>query len=243
VGRSPLRRCRTGGAQRFHAPGEHTWSPNALKRDRPSTACCCSSSSGSTIPSRTRWALLTHRFSNPWGLSTLSTAAHDQASVAHTAASLAISAGAEPESGAADARARLGGDDAGRVRRTAVLRRCRPMRETMTADALMSLRTAAWQAATVSSRACGTDRCPSTPSTVGWPMTTSSRRPWCAPSPASRPRPPRRRRPPRGRRGRGERVRDPLRITRSREVPIVKTQVHWSPSLVITPRIALQQSE
>ena len=43
--------------------------------------------------------------------------------------------------------------------------------------------------------------------------------------------------------GRGERVRDPLRITRSREVPIVKTQVHWSPSLVITPRIALQQSE
>jgi hypothetical protein len=25
-------------------------------------------SSGSTIPSRTRWALLTHRFSNPWGL-------------------------------------------------------------------------------------------------------------------------------------------------------------------------------
>ena len=37
VGRSPLRRCRTGGAQRFHAPGEHTWSPNALKRDRPST--------------------------------------------------------------------------------------------------------------------------------------------------------------------------------------------------------------
>ena len=33
-------------------------------------------------------------------------------------------------------------------------------------------------------------RCPSTPSTGGWPRTTFSRRPWCAPSPASRPRPP-----------------------------------------------------
>jgi hypothetical protein len=39
------------------------------------------------------------------------------------------------------------------------------------------------------------------------------------------------------------RVRDPLRTTRRREVPIVKTQVHWSPSHVITPHIALQQSE